>query len=265
MKPYFACLAIALTLTLAYFSGGEADGKQVPPNGAAKQRKVVKTDQEWLKQLTQDQFLVTRRKVTEPPFSGQYVHVKGKGVFECVCCGAELFNTAAKFDSGTGWPSFFRPIAANRVDRQMDYSDGSPRIEVVCNECGAHLGHVFDDGPAPTGLRFCINSLSLKYVPDAKTKAASTSKKMKGKTAKNTKVAKNTAGKNAKSNATAKTTKQSDAAAKDDPAADSESAKAESAKADAGKSDSAAADDDTNDKPAPQAKAKKTTKPQSDD
>ncbi len=203
MKPYFACLAIALTLTLAYFSGGEADGKQVPPNGAAKQRKVVKTDQEWLKQLTQDQFLVTRRKVTEPPFSGQYVHVKGKGVFECVCCGAELFNTAAKFDSGTGWPSFFRPIAANRVDRQMDYSDGSPRIEVVCNECGAHLGHVFDDGPAPTGLRFCINSLSLKYVPDAKTKAASTSKKMKGKTAKNTKVAKNTAGKNAKSNATA--------------------------------------------------------------
>ena len=147
---------------------------------AAKKRKVQKTDAQWRKLLTPAQYAVTRLKETEPAGTGKYANSHAKGIYTCVCCGAELFSSQAKFESGTGWPSFYKPIDPKKIDRAADYHSGEPRVEVMCNDCGAHLGHVFDDGPPPTGLRYCINSASLKLAPSA---AASTSKK-KSKSAK---------------------------------------------------------------------------------
>lgn len=134
----------------------------------AKKRKVNKTNEEWAKVLTREQFMVCRQKATEPAFSGKLVNNHAKGVYHCVACDAELFSSRNKFDSGTGWPSFDRPIKPANIDRANDLSEAEARIEVMCNDCGAHLGHVFDDGPTNTGLRYCINSISLKFVPDAK-------------------------------------------------------------------------------------------------
>ena len=128
--------------------------------------RIEKTDAEWREQLTSEQYEVCRGKGTERAFTGVYHDCKDDGVYRCVCCGEELFRSDAKFDSGTGWPSFYEPIAADRVKTEEDRSLGMLRIEAMCARCGSHLGHVFPDGPAPTGDRYCMNSCSLALEKD---------------------------------------------------------------------------------------------------
>lgn len=128
--------------------------------------KVNKTDEEWREELSEEQYYVLRQKGTERPFTGKYYKNNDNGMYVCAGCGAELFSSTEKYNSGCGWPSFWGPANNKNIDMKMDHSHGMTRIEVLCANCGGHLGHVFDDGPAPTGQRFCINSVSIDLKTD---------------------------------------------------------------------------------------------------
>jgi peptide-methionine (R)-S-oxide reductase len=147
-------------------------GMMIAPKTTARDKKqrpdkVVKSDAEWKKILTKEQYYITRQKGTERAFSGPLNNNKEKGTYLCVCCDLPLFSSSTKFDSGTGWPSFWAPIAKDAITEVRDTSHGMIRVETICARCDAHLGHVFDDGPKPTGLRYCMNSIALKFVKKA--------------------------------------------------------------------------------------------------
>ena len=126
-------------------------------------KKIIKSEEEWKKILTEEEFLVTRKKGTETPFSGKEFSIINKGSFNCKCCNADLFSSLAKYDSGCGWPSFYDQISPEAIKKQKDSSQGMNRIEILCAKCDSHLGHIFEDGPDPSGQRYCVNSLSINY------------------------------------------------------------------------------------------------------
>jgi peptide-methionine (R)-S-oxide reductase len=158
--------SLACDSTAPASAEGPAAEKGNHVHAANSTEKVVKTDEEWKKILTPEQYQVLRKKGTERAFTGELNDQKGKGTYVCAACGLPLYSSEAKFDSGTGWPSFWQPIDPKAVDTEEDRSFFSVRTEVLCARCGGHLGHVFTDGPRPTGLRYCMNSVSMKFVPE---------------------------------------------------------------------------------------------------
>jgi peptide-methionine (R)-S-oxide reductase len=175
LRAFWTMAAAAVLLLLASCdltpgstaASGRAAAQKPDQEATAMPDKVVKTDAEWKQLLTPEQYRILRKKGTEPAFTGQYYDLKEKGVYECAACGNVLFSSDAKYDSGTGWPSFWKPATEGSVTTQPDNTLFTRRTEVLCSRCGGHLGHVFDDGPPPTGLRYCINSAALKFVPAA--------------------------------------------------------------------------------------------------
>ncbi len=165
----FATLAILWGTAVAAVAGPKPESKQG-------KSAVEKSDKQWQKDLDPDQYRVLRCSATEAPFSGKYYNNHAEGTYFCAGCGAPLFSSAAKYDSGSGWPSYFRPLNDAAVAEKTDLSLGTPRTEILCAKCGGHLGHVFRDGPRPTGLRYCVNSAALDFRPSAKVDQAAVKK-----------------------------------------------------------------------------------------